>query len=681
MTGNGSQNGPASGSNRNEMMEIARLMDSDPGEAERRLHAILDQRPGDVNAAYLLGISMRLQERYEDAIVMLQNVLQVAPDFPAAQQEMGITFYQIGILEQAKEHLKEAVRLEPRLKVAWQTLGNVLGELGDNPGAREAHQKFHDLNQQQSSALAEGISPTVQEAEEALRRGDLRRADQLCRNQLEINPNDVRALTILAEVGTNLSAYGDAQNIIEKAVELDPEYHDARRLYANILTMRNDYGPALEQLDILAEKQPGNPNTGAIRAKVLAEMSDYDGAIAIYEDLTNFFNPNVTVATEFGHTLRAVGRHDEAVEAYRRGLAIDSKRGELWYSLANLKTFTFTDAEVETLTSLLADGGLSAINESHIGFALAKARSDRQETEAAWQALEQGNRARRSFTNWDADQHHKLIEDTKAAYSPTFFEQHPESGCPRPDPIFVLGLPRSGSTLVDQILASHSLVDGTMELPDIMALTRRIGGSTGPHVPSAYPGNIGMFSSLELMQQGETYLERVEPRRGPAPFFVDKMPENFLHIGFIKATLPKAKVIDTRRHPMATCYSIWKQSFTVMRDYAYDLTEIGRYYCDYIELMDHWHEVLPGFVYQIDYEALVEDPAGETAKLLEFCQLDMEEACLAPHQTQRAVRTASSEQVRQPIYKSALEEWRLYEDKLGTLREALAPLAGRYNLD
>lgn len=678
MATNGNGSG---GQTRNELMEIARILDENAQEAETRLRDYLTRNTGDVNATYLLAISLRLQERFDECLAAFGAVITAAPDFPAAQQELGITLQMIGHLDDAKLRLREAVRLEPRLAVAWKALGDVLAELGDNPGARESHQKFQELSQAQAGQSAEGISPLLQEAKAALEKGDVQKADQLCRNQLQTNPNDVWALRLLAEVGIRINAFGDAKNILESAVELEPDFHDARSLLANVLSYLNEYEEALEHLDILAEKRPGNPNNGAIKAKVLAELNEYETSLEIYHNLTHHYAKNPNVLLDYGNTLRAVGQHDEAIAAYREGIALEPGRGDLWFSLANLKTFQFSDEEVATMKSMLDGGNLSASNEAYLGFALGAAAEDAGEWDAAWQAFERGNKARRSFLPHEADDNTELTKAMKSTFTADYFAAHNPSGCDRPDPIFILGLPRSGSTLVEQVLASHSLVDGTMELPDINVLTRRIGGSTGPHVPSAYPQNMTEMGDEALKAHGEDYLHRAQPRRGSAPHFVDKMPSNFQHIGFIKAILPNAKIIDVRRAPMSTCYSLYKMSFNVGREYAYDLEDIARYYIDYIDLMDHWDTVLPGFVHRISYEDLVGNTEGEIRKLLDFCGLDFEDACLKPHETKRVVRTASSEQVRQPIYKDALEQWRHYEQHLEPLRKALAPLGGRFPLD
>jgi tetratricopeptide (TPR) repeat protein len=657
---------------RTEIMEIGRIMESDPVEAEARARAFLDSSKGDVNGIYLLGVSLRLQDRLEESVQVLHEAIHQAPDFPVAHQELGIALHTIGRVNEAKTALKEAVRIEPRLGLAWKKLGDVLSEMGDNPGARDAHKKAQDIFNQQNTATAAGVSHTLQEARQCLARGDIQKADTLCRRQLETSPNDVQAIYVLAEIGIQVGAFNDSRRLLEKCIEIDPEFHDARAFLANVLYTVNDYSEALAQLEVLGERQPGNPNNGAIKAKVLAELGDYDFAIEIYEDLNALFKKHPSVLLEFGHTLRVVGRRDDAIKAYREGLSLAPKSGLLWYSLANLKTFRFSEEEVQTMRSALEAGDLPAEDDSHIAFALGKAEEDLGNFEASFEAYDRGNRIKRNTIAYEASANSALTSAMKGTFTAAYFENHKGSGCDKPDPIFVVGLPRSGSTLIEQILASHSLVDGTMELPDINVLTRKIGGSTGPHVPSSYPGVMRTTDENQLLEMGEEYLKRSSPRRGEAPFFVDKMPENFQHIGFIRSILPNAKIIDVRRAPMSNCFSLWKQDFNVGRDYAYALDDIGNFYKDYLELMEHWNAVLPGFVHLVEYENVVNDTETEIRQLLEFCGLPFEEACLNFHRSERSVRTASSEQVRRPIYKDALEQWKRYEDQLGLLKNTLS---------
>lgn len=676
---NGSNGG--GGGSRSELMEMARTLETDAVAAETRLRDFLQRHPGEVNASYLLAISLRLQERYEESLAVFGDVITAAPEFPAARQELGQTLFEIGHFEPAAVHLKEAVRLEPRLEVAWRLLGDTLREMGDHPGARDAHQKAHEVSKAKTGMANSGIAPLVQEARAALQQGNAQRADQLCRNQLEVNPNDVWALRTLAEVGIGLNAYNDARSILEVALSIDPEFHEARTLLASVLQSLNEYTEALEHLDILAEKEPGNPNNGAIRAKVLAELNDIDSALDIYSDLVEFYPKKPAILLDYGHTLRIAGHHDKAVETYRAGLDMTRTFGDFWFALANLKTYDFSDAEIDEMKALLSNGAMIAQSRALVGFALGAALEAKERWAEAADAFAIANDAQRSFAQWDADANTRLTLDLKSTFTAAYFATHKDVGSQKADPIFVVGLPRAGSTLVEHILAAHSDVDSTMELPDIPYLTRRVGGSTGPNVLSKYPQIVSTLPEPDFEALGEEYLARVLPRRAWASHFIDKLPGNFQHIGFIKSILPNAKVIDVRRSPMSTCYSLWKMSFAIGREYAYNQSDIARYYLDYIDLMDHWHQVLPGFVHEVSYEKIVTDTEAEVRKLLDFCGLPFEEACLRPHETERTVRTASSEQVRQPIYTSALEQWRHYADRLGDLRAGLAPLADRFDLD
>jgi hypothetical protein len=359
-----------------------------------------------------------------------------------------------------------------------------------------------------------------------------------------------------------------------------------------------------------------------------------------------------------GHALRTVGRPDDAVSAYRKAIQLQPTFGEAWWSLANLKTFNFDTADIAEMRRQL-DGELTAPEDYwHFSFALAKALEDHQEFEESFHHYANGNKARRQSVHWDADEHHADSKKIAAFFQPELFKSKYCSGNPSSAPIFIVGLPRAGSTLLEQILSSHSQVEGTMELPDVMSIARRLGGTNMRGAESIYPEVLAGLQAHDLEALGTEYLERSAIHRSGAPYFIDKMPNNFVHVGLIHLMLPNSKIIDARRHPMACCFAGFKQLFANGQAFTYSLEEVGQYYRDYVELMSHWDAVLPERVLRVDYESIVEDTAAEVRRVLGYCGLEFEPACLKFHRTERAIRTPSSEQVRQPIYKTGVDQWR-----------------------
>ena len=381
----------------------------------------------------------------------------------------------------------------------------------------------------------------------------------------------------------------------------------------------------------------------------------------------------------FGHVLKTSGRQDESIRAYRRSLELVPSLAIAWWSLANLKTFRFSAADVEAMRSQLARADVSTDDRLHLEFALGKACEDAGEFEASFRHYDQANRLRRSQIHYSAAETTSLVERSLALYTREFFDARAGAGCPARDPLFIVGMPRAGSTLVEQILSSHSLVEGTMELYDMISLARSLDVRGPREQPLQYPDTLAALTPAELQALGARYLERTRvQRKSSAPYFIDKMPNNFLHTGLILLALPNARIIDVRRHPLGCCFWVFKQHFARGQSFSYGLEDVGRYYRDYVELMAHFDRVLPGRVHRVHYESLVENTESEVRALLEYCGLPFEEQCLRFYENERAVRTASSEQVRQPIFRDGLEQWRHYEPWLEPLKTALGPVLDAY---
>jgi tetratricopeptide (TPR) repeat protein len=651
------------------LRHTASLLGKQPAMAEKQAMEILRQIPGDLNALQLLGTARRLMNKPAAALEPLREVVGRAPDFALAQQELGLTLVQVGEGKEAIEFLRRSVKIDATLSRAWKALGDLLTVEGDEVGSQEAYR--------QHLAVTAG-HPDLVQAANCLFAGKLGKVETLCRAHLKKHPTDVSAIRMLADVGIRLSQFEDAQNLLERCLELVPDYHMARNNYAQVLFKRQQYDAALHELEVLIKVEPHNPGHHVLKASIFARIGRYDEAIEIYHWVLARYPAQARIHLSLGHALKTVGRQAEAIDAYRSSMALQPKLGEAYWSLANLKTFRFEDHEIEAMRVHVSDQSIAVEDYSQLGFALGKALEDREEFSESFSSYVKGNASRRRMTGWDADEHHQRCQNMIEFFNGEFFASIRNQGCPAPDPVFVVGLPRAGSTLLEQILASHSQVEGTMELPDIISIARRLNGKKRKSDRSLYPGALAGFSAEQLAELGQEYLERTQILRTDTPFFIDKMPNNFVHIGLIHSILPNAKIIDARRHPMACCFSGFKQYFASGQNFTYGLSDIGRYYRDYVELMDHWDKVLPGRVLLVQYEDVVADTEKQVRRILDYCGLPFEAACLDFYKTRRAIRTASSEQVRQPIYNTGVDQWRNYLPHLAPLTSALGPVLERY---
>jgi tetratricopeptide (TPR) repeat protein len=646
------------------------LLGSDPALAEQQALEILKPFPNEVNALMILGTARRLQRKFDTALRALRMALKRAPDFAMVHQEIGLTLMATDRPDAAVRALRKAVELQPKMPVAWKVLGDILAAQGDEQGSHKAHRQH---------LVSTVKNPELIRAGDLLFEGKLAKAETVCREVLKKDPVDVSAIRMLAEIGIRLDQLQDAQNLLERCLELAPDFHLARNDYANVLRKRQKHKPALAELEKLLAVEPDNPNHLLLKAAILVYITEFEAGIEIYDRVLAHYPHQPKSHLSKGHALKTLGRQEDAIVAYRKAIDLEPRLGEAYWSLANLKTFRFDDKEIAAMRKQIANKPRNPKDYYHLFFALAQALEDRQQYDESFDCYRLGNAVRRKTVAWDADEHHDNTERLIDLFDTGFFADRVGKGCPAPDPIFIVGLPRAGSTLLEQILASHSQVEGTMELPGVMSIARRLGGKKRRKDESRYPELLAELPEKQLAELGEEYLEGTRIQRGGSePFFIDKMPNNFSHIGLIQLILPNAKIIDARRHPMAGCFSGFKQLFASGQNFTYSLEEIGRYYRDYVELMDHWDRVLPGRVLRMQYEDVVADTENQVRRLLDYCGLPFEQQCLRFYETERAVRTASSEQVRQPIYSGATEQWRNYEAYLEPLIEALGPVMGRY---
>ncbi len=560
--------------------------------------------------------------------------------------------------------LQSLLRQQPALAAGWFLLAAQLRKAGQDQDAWRA-----DL----SGVHASSRDRTLLEAAMAMHAGDLDAADARLAAR-----DDPPAIRMAGEVQWRRGDMSAALALVERAVALAPGFDLARDFLIRLLLQNNRLTKALDHADILAASPMKHPGYDLIRASVLVRLGDQDGARAIYEHLLAIKPDQPQVWQNLGHALKTLGRQDDAVHAYRQAVAHQPTMGEAWWSLANLKTVKLDAADIATMAHALAtlapDAATRQEDIFHLHFSLGKALEDAGEDEAAFSHYDQGNRLRRTMIRHDAAEFSAEVAAARACFTSAFIAAQGTGGCPAPDPIFIVGLPRAGSTLVEQILSSHSRVEGTMELPEMMMIAGRLQSRIDDGEFPDFTTMIASLTPADRLRLGEEYIDRTRVHRQTArPYFIDKMPNNWQHVGLIQLILPNARIIDARRHPMACGYSAWKQHFARGQAFSYDLTDIGLYYRDYVALMAAFDAAAPGRVHRVLYEQMVADTPGEVARLLAHLNLSFEDACLAFWTNKRAVRTASSEQVRQPIFTDGVDHWQRFIPWLGPLEQALGP--------
>lgn len=628
---------------------------------------ILEREGDHPEALYLLAVCLRYLRRGAEAAGVLERLQAVRPGYGRAYQERGHLHRSAGDIAAAIAAFEQAVAANPALPASWRALGELHAERGDAAAAGRARARLDRLN----AMPAELVSVTS-----FLHEDRLYKAERLCRAFLRQHPHHLEAMRLLAAVGARLHVLDDAEFLLESALTFEPGFLAARVDYVRVLQRRQKFDLALEQARRVRDSELGNPAFEALYADACMAAGEYDRALGVYDSLlsTNPGEPSVNLAR--GHALKTVGRQEEAVQSYRAAYGSRRDFGDAYWSLANLKTYRFEDEEIERMRSAESAPGIATTDRYHLCFALGKALEDRGEFEAAFDYFRRGNGLKRDEVGYRPDRLEAEFARQKEVCRPELFREKAGLGCRARDPIFIVGLPRAGSTLLEQVLASHSRVDGTFELPNVLALVHRLRGRQ-PAEQGRYPEVLAELGADELEQLGRRYLDDTRMHRQDAPLFTDKMPNNFRHLGLIHLMLPNARIIDARRHPMACCVSGFKQLFAEGQEFSYSLEDLGRYYRAYVGLMDHWHWVMPGRILQVDHENVVADLEGEVRRILAFLELPFEPACLEFHKTERSVRTASSEQVRRPIDDSAVEHWRHYEPWLDELKRALGPAARR----
>ncbi|MFC0590657.1 sulfotransferase [Novosphingobium aquiterrae] len=635
------------------------------GDAENKCQEALDHVPTHREALYLLAVIQRISRRPLDSLANVTRLIEADPGNGRAYQERGHSLLALGRTEEALGAFQDAVAYNAGLLASWRILADMHERAGRTEAARYARAQC---------AYLESLPEELQAVVRLVQENRLGMAENQCRAFLQRHGHHTEAMRLLAEIGTKFNSYEEAEFLLESCLVLEPQNTNAHFDYVNLLQKRQKFGEALDQARALRDKAPENGQFDLLYANQSLAVGEFDEALAIYRRHIAKMPDNPTLHLSVGHALKTIGNQAEAIAAYREAYRVRPEFGDAYWSLANLKTYRFEPDEIRQMRAFESRPTTGLVDRYHLCFALGKALEDRGDYADSFAYYERGNRLKRDELGYDWRRITAEVALQKQHCGAELFERFTGAGCQSADPIFILGLPRAGSTLLEQILSSHSQVEGTLELPNILALSHQIDGRRRIGDEANYPGNLVDLSADQLTEFGEAFIRdtRVHRKQGKA-FFIDKMPNNFRHIALIHLILPNAKIIDARRGAMGCCFSGFKQLFAEGQEFTYGLEEIGHYYRDYVDLMDHWDNVLPGKVLRVRYEDVVADLETQVRRLLDFCGLPFEAACLEFHHTERAVRTASSEQVRQPIYKTGVDQWENFSDYLDPLRGVLGP--------
>ena len=632
--------------------------------------ALLIEVPENRDVWYMLAVSQRYLGRVPDALATLAQFEKLHPDYSRLFQERGHCHVALRAAEPAIEAYLRAVNINPALPASWKALQTLFRMTGQAANA--------ELASGHVAALAR-LPVEIVTASSMFADGEIYDAERIVREFLLAHGNHVEGMRLLARIGVKLDVLDDAEFLLESVLVLAPDYHMARYDYAEVLCKRHRHSQALEEIRKLLETEPRNRTYRTLQAIAYVGLGNHDEAIRIYRELLTETPRAADVHLSIAHALKTLGKQQEAIESYRAAAAMNANFGDAYWSLANLKTYRFTEEEIARMRSAEAAPGTKPVDRYHLHFALGKAFEDRGEYAESFRHYERGNALKKAEIRFRIEPIERTARLQASVCTRDFFLSRAGVGCGRPDPIFIVGLPRAGSTLLEQILASHSAVEGTMELADIPRLVHELQGREQNDSAPRYPAVLAELTPDQLRRYGEKYLADTQIYRTGKPFFIDKMPNNFRHVGLIHLILPNAKIIDARREPMACCFSNFKQLFASGQEFTYDIDDIARYYRCYIELMEHWNAVLPGKILRVQHEDVVENLEGNVRRLLEFCGLEFEPQCVEFYKTERSVRTASSEQVRRPIFKEGLDQWRHFEPWLQPLRTSLGDLGGKKN--
>jgi len=625
--------------------------------------------PADITMTALLGATLLKLHESKDAEKYLRQAIKLAPAFAKPYEDLGFLLIELRRPEEAVEFLQKATRLDPKAEKAFFSLGRALAMLGKGEEADAAFEASFALNPERRLLAL---------AAEHHKEGRFDKAEDSYRELLRLRPDNVDALRLLGGIMANRSEFADAEILFRRAISFAPDFSLAIVDLGRLLQDQHRYPEAVECFSRVVEMEPNSPKPRFMRAAALAPLGRTFEALAEYRRVIEIRPKHAGAWLGLGHTLKTVGRQEEAIEAYRECIRAKPKSGEAYWSIANLKTYQLTEEDVREMESFVENADdLTDQSTVNFLFALAKASEDKGDYQGAWEYYARGNSKQRMLEHYDPVQTEVTNDEIIEVFNEEFLQAHSGGGHQDSSPIFVVGLPRSGSTLVEQILASHSQVEGTSELPYLGRVATSLNRNRADGVN--YPYAARELGPEHLKALGQAYLDQAQLHRVEGlPRFIDKMPNNFPTIGLLHLILPNAKIIDARRYPLDSTLSCYRQLFAQGQTFVYDLNDIGEYFVQYQRMMDHWHRVLPGRVLTVQYEDLVTDLDNQVRRLLDYCELPWEDNCLNFHETERPVRTASSEQVRQPVYTKSIHFWRNYESSLGDLIDVLRPVLPRY---
>ena len=626
------------------------------------LESNLEKDPNHIDSLYLAAVSSRYLKNYDEAKKYIESLLSQAPDMGRAYQELGHLNRDIGNQENSIAHYRQACELNPALLSSWKALYDYFRAGNNKPAADHA---FMQMNTLQS------IPSILLYISQILNEGKLGIAEEKCREFLKKNPTNTFAMSLLAQIADRMGYFDDAEFLLESAVKFNPDDGELRMRYAMILRKKQKFEKTMEQVNILCEKFPENLSYQAQKASEIMQNGDHGGAINLFDNILEKNPFNFSVLTSKGHAQKTLGKTDRAIKSYQSAYKVKQDHGEAFFSLSNLKTYSFTKNELNIMRQQLKRVDLTLQDKTYFHFALAQGCEAIGEYDEAFLNLDSGNKIKNKQSKYSTERMDKELQAQIDVCNKSFFEQHGNGGYETKDPIFILGLPRAGSTLIEQILASHSMIDGTLELPNILSMAQSLRGDDIYGKEGNYPKSMEDLSLERRTEMGKMFIDDTRMHRQDAPRFTDKMPNNFRHIGLIHLIMPNAKIIDARRYSLDCCFSMFKQLFAQGQEFTYGLSEAGSYYKSYVNLMNHWDKVLPNKILRVNNEDIIDDLEGQVARMLEFLELPFEDSCITFYETDRSVRTASSEQVRKPINKSGMDRWKPYAKHLKPLLDGL----------
>ena len=650
-------------SSSNQLKRIQQLLkQSKFADAEQSAVALLNTKI-DVQAQtqcwYLLAVCRRLQGRHESAIEAAQQLLQISPEHARAHQELGYNYRTLQKGKLASIHFYKATKLNPALLSAWQALLPI----------------YQQADQQEALVLCtnqithlSGLPTSLLAATDLLYEGKIVEADALCRRYLQENKHSLDGLMLLAEIAVSSKAISEAEFILETCIQLAPNNLEANYQLFKIYSKLGKFAKAFSLGDILVQQDPNNIFYRVAKATALVGVGEIQKAIDIYLQIVEDNKAESNVYLLLGHAYKTQGNIEQSVIAYQQAYKLERHCGDAYWSLANTKTYQFNAEEIQHMLAGTASNDVSLKDKVHLHFALGKAYEDEKQYEHSFLHYDLGNKLQSTTLTYSSDNHAQFVQSQITAFTPELVTKFAKIGHPTAAPIFIVGMPRAGSTLLEQILASHSEVDGTMELHEILGLASNLSKKQGSK--PVYPHNIDSIPEPYFAQLGQKFIQDTQVYRQGGAYFIDKMPNNYMHIGLIKLILPNAKIIDARREPMACCFSGFKQLFGEGQEFSYSLSDLAQYYKNYVKLMEHWQHVFPDQILQVQHEDVVNDTETQIRRLLDFCGLPFEKACIDFHKNKRAVKTPSAQQVRQPIYKTGLEQWTYFEPYLGELADS-----------